>query len=54
MGNLRLGANFTVFVIFFGVSLLDAIWSKHWLGAFLWLAFGALFLRADNQKTEAQ
>lgn len=51
MGNLKLGANATVFFIFFGVSLIDAIWTRHWLGAFLWLAFGALFLRADSRKT---
>ena len=53
MRNLKLGANFTVFLIFFGISLLDAIWSKHWLGAFLWLVFGALFVRADSTKREA-
>lgn len=50
MWNLKLGANVTVFLIFFGISLFDAIWSKHWLGAALWLAFGALFLRADSAK----
>lgn len=53
MGNLRLGANATVFLIFFGISLLDAIWTRHWVGAFLWLAFGALFLRADSKKAES-
>jgi len=51
--NLKLGANFTVFLIFFGISLLDAIWSKHWVGAILWLAFGALFVRADSTKRVA-
>ncbi len=51
MRNLTLGSNVTVFLIFFGVSLLDAIWSRHWLGAFRWLAFGALFLRADSAKS---
>ena len=52
MRNLKLGANVTVFLIFFGIALLDAIWSHHWVGAFLWLAFGALFLRSDSLKTE--
>lgn len=50
MGNLRIGANVTVFLIFFGIALLDAIVSRHWIGVFLWVAFGALFLRADNRK----
>ena len=53
MGNLRLGANVTVFLVFFGIALLDAIWSRHWFGTFLWLAFGALFLRADSKRTES-
>jgi len=53
MGNLKLGANVTVFLAFFGISLVDAIWSNHWLGAALWLAFGALFLRADSKKAAA-
>jgi hypothetical protein len=52
MGNLRLGANVAVFLLFFGISLLDAIWTRHWVGAVLWLAFGALFLRGDSRKTE--
>jgi hypothetical protein len=52
MRNLRMGSNFTVFLIFFGISLIDAIWSRHWLGAVLWLAFGALFVRADSRTPE--
>ena len=53
MSNLKLGGNVAVFLVFFGISLIDAIWSHHWLGAFLWLAFGALFLRADSAKRTA-
>jgi len=52
MGNLKLGANVAVFLVFFGISLLDAIWTRHWVGVALWLAFGALFLRADSRGTE--
>jgi hypothetical protein len=54
MGNLKLGANTTVFLVFFGISLLDAIVSRRWLNVVLWAAFGALFIRADNRKTAAQ
>ena len=54
MGNLKLGANATVFLGFFGISLLDAIVSHHWVNVVLWAAFGALFIRADNRKTAAQ
>jgi len=51
MGNLKFGANVTVFLVFFGISLVEAAWSRHWFGAVLWLAFGALFLRADGNLT---
>lgn len=53
MGNLKLGANTTVFLVFFGISLLDAIVSHRWVNVVLWAAFGALFIRADNRKTAA-
>ncbi len=54
MGNLKLGANATVFLGFFGLSLLDAIVSHRWVNIVLWAAFGALFIRADNRKTATQ
>jgi hypothetical protein len=54
MGNLKLGANVTVFLVFFGLSLLDAIASHHWVGVLLWVAFGALFVRADNRGAATQ
>ena len=46
MGTLR-GTNVTVFLLFFGVSLLDALQSRNWLRAIFWLAIGLVFLRAD-------
>jgi hypothetical protein len=47
MGTLR-GTNVTVFLLFFGVSLLDALQSRNWLRAIFWLAIGLVFLRADG------
>jgi hypothetical protein len=47
MGTLR-GTNITVFLLFFGVSLLDALQSRNWLRAIFWLAIGLVFLRADG------
>jgi hypothetical protein len=32
-----------IFVIFFGVSLLDALSGGHWLRAACWFAIGGLF-----------
>ena len=41
------GTNVTVFLLFFGLSLLEAFGSRNWIVAALWLAVGILFLRAD-------
>jgi hypothetical protein len=37
----------TVFLLFFGIALLDSLKSGQWLRALLWLALGLVFLRAD-------
>jgi uncharacterized membrane protein len=42
-----LGANVTVFLLFFGVALLDALRSQDWLRAAFWIAIGLVFLRGD-------
>jgi hypothetical protein len=41
------GTNITVFLLFFGLSLLEALGSGNWIMAALWFAVGILFLRAD-------
>jgi hypothetical protein len=48
MKKIRLGEGFVVFVIFFGIAVLDAIRSFDWLSMFFWLGTGALFILADN------
>ena len=49
----KLGANVTLFLLFFGISLLDALRSHDWLKAVLWLALALVFLRADALKPRA-
>ncbi|HEV8497053.1 MAG TPA: hypothetical protein VGQ56_09335 [Gemmatimonadaceae bacterium] len=41
------GTNMTIFLLFFSLSLLEAIGKRNWVLAALWLAVGILFLRAD-------
>ena len=41
------GSNTAVFLLFFGVSAIDAIWTHNWPRALLWFGFGAMFLLAD-------
>lgn len=50
MGKFNLGANFAVFVLFFGVAVLEAFQTQNWLKAGFWLAIGVVFLIADNLK----
>ena len=38
----------TVFLLFFGVALLDAIATGRWLQAAFWIAVGALFVVLDR------
>ena len=40
-------ANLTVFVIFFGIALIEAVQKGNWLEAALFLALGVLSLKAD-------
>jgi hypothetical protein len=52
MKGINLGANFAVFVLFFGVSVLEAFQTRNWLKALFWLAIGIVFLLADRKATE--
>jgi hypothetical protein len=45
--KIPLGTNVTVFVLFFGLSLLDAVESQAWLREALFLLIGMVFLFAD-------
>ena len=48
--GIKLGANFAVFLLFFGVAALEAFQTHNWLKAAFWLAIGVVFLVADNRK----
>jgi len=47
--RIRFGANFAVFILFFGLSLLDALQNAAWFRAALWLAIAVVFLVADSR-----
>ena len=48
--QLRLGSNVAVFLLFFGVSLLDALRWHQWLRSALWLALGLFALLVDSSR----
>ena len=51
--KIKLGTNFTIFLLFFGVSALEAFQTQNWIKAGFWLAIGIVFLVADNfRKTQ--
>lgn len=43
-------ANFAVFIIFFGIALIEAFQKQNWLEAALFLALGIMSLWADFSK----
>ena len=50
MKKIKLGTNFTVFILFFGVATLEAFQTRNWVKAGFWLDIGLVFLLADNFK----
>jgi hypothetical protein len=51
MKKINVGANFAVFILFFGLALLEAFQTQNWLKAAFWVAIGVVFLVADNSTT---
>lgn len=50
--KLKLGPNFTVFLLFFGIAMLEAFQTRNWIKASIWLAISIVFLLADNLKKD--
>jgi len=44
------GKNFTVFLLFFGVAVIEAFQTRNWIKAIFWVAIGLVFLAADDPK----
>jgi hypothetical protein len=53
MRRIKLGANFAVFLLFFGVAALEAFQTRNWIKAAFWLVIGIVFLSADNLRLVA-
>jgi hypothetical protein len=50
MSGIKLGTNFAVFLLFFGVAALEALQTHNWIKAVFWAAIGVVFLVADNSR----
>ena len=54
MKTVKLGINFTLFLIFFGIATLEALQSGNWITIAFWLAIGIVFLVADNLRKSGE
>jgi hypothetical protein len=54
MKGLRFGTGFAIFIIFFGLALLEDFQSGRWTMVGLWLAFGIAFFIADNLRVHEE
>jgi cell division protein FtsW (lipid II flippase) len=43
MSNRSLSAAMTVFLLFFGIALLDSLRLRHWMSALFWVAIAFVF-----------
>lgn len=50
MKPIKLGTNFIIFILFFGIALLEAFQTRNWIKCILWISIGIFFLIADNSK----
>jgi len=48
--KLRFGANFAIFILFFGIALIESFQKQNYLEAVLFLALGVISLFADSVK----
>ena len=47
---LGFGTNFAVFLLFFGMSLIEAFQTRDWLRALFWMGIAAVFLYGDRRQ----
>jgi hypothetical protein len=48
MKTIPTSVNVTIFILFFGISLLDALALHNWWRAAFWLAIGLVFVGASR------
>ncbi len=53
MHRLHFGRNFAIFVLFFGLSMFEALRTHSWPMAAVWAGFALFFLVADRREQHA-
>ena len=54
MKTIKAGTGFAVFVLFFGIALIEAFRNQKWLMAGFWVMMGLFFIVADNIKSKKE
>ena len=54
MKRIKFTTNFTIFILFFGMGLLQAFQNEEWLTGLFWIAIGLVFLSADSAKKPSE
>ena len=52
MKLLKIRTSFTIFLLFFGISMLEAFRTRNWLKVAFWIAIAIMFLIADNLRSD--
>lgn len=52
MKLLKIRTSFTIFLLFFAISLLEAFRTRNWLKVAFWIAIAIMFLIADNLRSD--
>jgi hypothetical protein len=50
MTGLKFGTNTAIFLLFFGVAVIEAVQTQNWLKVAFWVAISLVFLLADFGK----
>jgi hypothetical protein len=53
MKKIKFGTGFTIFIIFFGIAVVEAFDKQDWIWVVLWILIGMVFLYADNMKSKS-
>lgn len=48
----KLGTNFAIFILFFGIATIQAFQTQNWFLVLFWVAIGLFFLWADVKKSQ--
>ncbi|MGZ5191600.1 MAG: hypothetical protein ACXWCZ_11315 [Flavisolibacter sp.] len=53
MKKIKIGNGMAIFILFFGISVIEAIRTADWRWIVLWVLIGLVFLLADNMRNKS-